>query len=793
MTSFGRFALRGFWVVGAALALLPAAPVHADWWSENVEVHGFARTESRFNSPGFKVQDGIQLNSLRADLNFETTIDIYDGDKLKVSNFSVLRPSYDAVYELYPHIYGKRAKGGKFGTQTGALFGDPGIPKKARDGKDFRGAGNGVTNEFRYVNGDVAFLLFGENNPALVVDDVVFFGSLVSPASPRSSKVPSIGRAPTADTFRRSRDVLTGFLPGLFGVPQGVADSFIAPLAGSVAMASQPLGTPLRSPAQIDAGLPALGNRKSFKQSPFGINDRQSQLATDCRDNAHPYCFVREFYFNFEYGDSLLKVGKQQIVWGKSDAFRLQDIVNPLDLGLRSIFVPLEDQRIPTLSADFVQTLGQVGPLQDVSLELVWVFDRFLPIQVGQCGDPRAFSAACQGRQDVGAYTAIGIAIAEVEERDWKLKNTEPGFRLEFVLPQPQISFSLSGFLGFQDLPVARLRNPYSVDNPNPGALLLLQTLSAAQAQMSPVPSFDPYSASSIRTAGATLAGTYSTLVNVICGSAVASGDTGALASCIGGNNQGFAGAGIAPGFQINQLLLPFQGGPFTLEYPRVFTLGASADYQIPGVDSILRFEMAYDFGRSIQDTGEPDLIDQSDVISAVVGVDLNPFIKFLNPNRTSFVSGQLFAEHILNYDDEGNDRRFVPDRTQLIATLFMQNFFRNDGLIVTNFLAYDVNAQALAAGPSVKYILNDQISFEFGANIVLAKRQKRPLRNLCAGAADTVDCLVNPSLQQAGNFQGLNRGLVRKTQSPFFSAESFGDELNEDRDEIFFNITYQF
>ena len=785
MTTLGRVAARGFWVIGAALVLLSTTPVHADWWSENVEVHGFARTEARFNSPGFKFQDGIQANALRADLNLETTINIFEGDKLKISNFSILRPSYDAVYEVYPDLYGKRARGGQLGTQTLN-------PKAARDGKDFPGAGNGVANEFRLVNGDVAFFLTGEQNPALVVDDVVFFGSLVSPATPRSRKVPSIGRAPTADTFRMSRDVLTReTMPG--GVLFGLPDALIDPLRGSIAMASQPLGTPLRSPAQIDAGLPAFGDRKSFKQSPFGINDRQAELATDCRDNAHPYCFVREFFFNIEYGDSLLKVGKQQIVWGKSDAFRLQDIVNPLDLGLRSIFVPLEDQRIPTLAADFVQTIGDVGPLQDVSLELVWVFDRFLPIQVGQCGDPRAFSAACQGRQDVAAFTAIGIAVAEVDEREWKLKNTEPGFRLEFLVPEPQISFSLSGFLGFQDLPVARLRNPYSVDNPNPGALLLLQTLAAAQGQPSPVPSFDPYSAASIRAAGSAVAGTYNTLVNLICADSVASGNTGALASCISGNNQGFAPAMLAPGLQINQLLLPFAGGPFTLEYPRVFTLGASADYQIPGADAILRTELAYDFGRSIQDTGEEDLIDHSDVVQALVGIDINPFIRFLNPNRTAFVSGQVFVEHIISHENDGGNRRFVPDETNVIATLFMQNFFRNDGLIVTNFLAYDVNAKALAAGPSIRWILNDQISFEFGANIVLGRTQKRAIRNLCPNGVDTVACLTDPTQQQAGAFQGINRGLVRQTQSPFFGAESFADELNEDRDEIFFNVTYQF
>jgi hypothetical protein len=784
-TTFGHCALRAG--LALATAMLWAAPAHADWFSENVEVHGFLRSESRFNSPGFKFKDGIQLNALRTDLNIETTINIYEGDKLKISNFSILRPSYDAVYDLYPNVFGKRARGGQFGTQNLD-------PKAAREGKDFPGAGSGIENEFRFVNGDVAFFLTGQNEPALVVDNTVFFGSLVAPATPRSRKVPDVGRAPTADTFRTSRDVLTGFLPAF-------AQPALDPLRGSLAMASRDLSTPLRSPALIDAGAPAFGDRKSFKQAPFGVNDRQAELATDCRDNAHPYCFVRELYFNFEYGDSLLKIGKQQIVWGKSDAFRLQDIVNPLDLGLRSIFVPLEDQRIPTLAADFVQTLGDVGPLQDVSLELVWVFDRFLPIQLGQCGEPRAFSGACQGRSDVASHSAIGVSVAEVDEREWKLKNTEPGFRVEFLLPDPAISFSVSGFLGFQDLPVARLRNPFSVDNPNPGALLLTQALSgvqAAQGLVAPgaVPAFDPYDAASIRGAGQALAANYSLLTSLICGGLAAANDVGGLRSCIAGSHDRFQVPGlldVPAGFQINQLLLPFTGGEFTLEYPRVFTLGGSADYQIPGADAILRTEFAYDFGRSIQDTGEADLIDHSDVVQALVGVDFNPFIRFLNPNRTAFVSGQVFVEHILSYDDKGNNRRFVPDRTNTIATLFMQNFFRNDGVIVTNFLAYDLNARALAAGPSIRYVINDNLSFEFGAAIVLGRSEKRSIRNLCAGAEDTVACLSDPNQQQAGSFQGINRGLVARTQSPFFSAESFGDELNEDRDEIFFNLTYQF
>ena len=89
--------------------------------------------------------------------------------------------------------------------------------------------------------------------------------------------------------------------------------------------------------------------------------------------------------------------------------------------------------------------------------------------------------------------------------------------------------------------------------------------------------------------------------------------------------------------------------------------------------------------------------------------------------------------------------------------------------------------------------MINDNLSLEFGANIVLGRTEKRAIRNLCPNGTDTVACLTDPNQQQAGAFQGINRGLVRQTQSPFFGAESFADELNEDRDEIFFNVTYQF
>ena len=42
--------------------------------------------------------------------------------------------------------------------------------------------------------------------------------------------------------------------------------------------------------------------------------------------------------------------------------------------------------------------------------ELVWVVDRFKPLQVGQCGDFWAFTAACEGRADAGEASPSWIS-----------------------------------------------------------------------------------------------------------------------------------------------------------------------------------------------------------------------------------------------------------------------------------------------------------------------------------------------------------------------------------------------
>jgi len=766
----------------ASTALGSPQAASAGWWEEGLEVHGFARSTAHFNSPSLDIGEAIQLNSFRNEINFETELGIYNGEDLSIKLFGVLRPTYDAVYDLYPDTFGKRADAGAPGTQIGAnLLGATATmtnPSDLRDGKSAAGAGGGIDGVFRYSNADIQFLFTGRTSPGLSIDNKVFYGNTLAPASPRGSRQPKVGGVPTLDGFTR----------GTIAFNQGLPPNTLFPALQASVNRAQAAGRDIRAPLVSPLQTELLEARSTFRQLPVDVNATEGELQTDCFDNAHPTCFLRELYFEVEMGETLIRAGKQQIVWGKTDAFRLQDIVNPIDLGQRSIFDPLEDRRIPTLAIDAIRTFGDVGSFQDVSAELVLVVDRFSPVQLGQCGDPQAFTAACEARTDVAAHGTVGFSVAGVEERDWQIKNFEPGFRFEFRQPEPSISYSVSGFWGFQDEPVLRLRNQYSVNNPNPGGLLFLQKLGVADqlagmglGAIAPrfTGGFDPYNQAEVIQTAAEVQGIYSLLFGPGGALCPDTGDPGTKAACIS-----------ASGAQI--LNFPFQGGEVRLEYPRVFTLGASADYQIPGADGILRLEAAFDNDRHIADSSEFDLNNESDVVRAAIGVDFNPFLPFISKARTSFLSAQIFAEHILQYTDDGNGRRMIPDETQVITTFFMQNFFRNDSVTLTNFVAYDWNAGAVATGPSIKWVLTNELFVEVGANIVWGRRQKKPLRNLCAGGPLTEACLGDLAQQQAGSFQGINDNFAGRSEGPFF-AESFGDHIQEDKDEIFFGVTYQF
>jgi hypothetical protein len=803
------------WTVRALLGIalfLPAAAARGDWWSENVEIHGFARSELYARWPDFQGSSDATVSSWRTELDLETDVHLYDEGDLRVGFFGVVRPIFDSVYELSSERWGDRAKGADPSPQPpeNRVLYDPldfgaSISHRASEGQPFDRHGACLRGEFCLANGDVGSLFSNEREPSLMIDDVVFFGTTTAPWRPRRDGGRAGGNA-TGNTYldylgldfspNSAREVagrtrLTAALAPLFGPAAAmVAQQFVATgttaLGNSLNLASQPLSTPLN----FAAG--ALGTDKNFRQAPFDVNRRENALAFDCLDNAHPWCIVREAFFQVDWRDTSVRLGRQQVVWGKTDAFRLQDIVNPIDLGYHNVFPELEERRIPQLALDVIQSFGDVGPLQDLSLELVWNFDRFVPLQFGQCGEPYAYTLACQGRADAGAHQLFNFALGRVDEVEWKLGNTEPGLRAEFRIPEPSLSFSFSFYYGHQDLPAAKFENPYSVANPNPAALLFLQgqgigsvvELLTGMAGTPWTTGFDPYDTSpgsGLQQANALLVGAWQGLFNAApppIGCAGLAGD--ALASCA--NN-------------FLSLALPWTASEYELRYPRIWTLGASVDYQISDWDTILRLEFAYDIDRAINNTAKADAWDESDVFLAAIGIDRPTYFPFLNRDRTALLSFQTFFEHVMDYDGGGGaGDGMVVYETNIITTFLNEHYWRNDSLVLRNFVAYDWKADAFIWGPSFKWVINQNLSATIGFNFLVGDSDREhDLRHLCPGSGGGLDCIGDPASWNPGQWQALNRDLEPRSASPWWSRQGFADRFQARRDELWVGVTYQF
>ncbi len=89
---------------------------------------------------------------------------------------------------------------------------------------------------------------------------------------------------------------------------------------------------------------------------------------------------LRELYWEKNIGNHYLTLGKQQIVWGKTDGLKLLDIVNPQSY-IEFILEDFEESRSPLWSANVEFNTGENSTLQ-----LLWIFDKSvhtLPTQEG--------------------------------------------------------------------------------------------------------------------------------------------------------------------------------------------------------------------------------------------------------------------------------------------------------------------------------------------------------------------------------------------------------------------------
>jgi len=180
--------------------------------------------------------------------------------------------------------------------------------------------------------------------------------------------------------------------------------------------------------------------------------------------------FIRELYITADRelsnGDILnISFGKQQVIWGKTDLFRVLDVINPVDYSRHNIYDELEDIRIPQWMLTAEWRMGPNKVLDDSNLSFIWNIDKFRPNNLGTCGQPyKIIDAGCFFSSYLNLGPGIPI-IHDVEDPDWSLKNTQIGFKWEGVYKDT--TFSLNALHYRQQLPSLHFReNPAAPGTP---------------------------------------------------------------------------------------------------------------------------------------------------------------------------------------------------------------------------------------------------------------------------------------------------------------------------------------
>jgi len=379
--------------------------------------------------------------------------------------------------------------------------------------------------------------------------------------------------------------------------------------------------------------------------------------------------FVRELYAKktIDLGggkDLFVKVGKQQVVWGRTDLFRVLDVINPVDYSRNNIYDELSDIRIPMWIAQAEYRMGASESMQDRNFQIVWNFDKFRANNLGQCGSPNAILdagcffrgmanlwdnggtvanfAAAPGIASAANFGPGQIGIRDVKLPAWSLSNTQIGGKYEGVTMNG-LSFSLNALHYRSQLPS-------------------LRGFGTGEATINPA--------------------------------------TGAP--------------------ETSKKLIAFD-----MHFPRVNLLGGSLDFQVPAASATVRMEGAMTWGEEFANSMQDGLYSRNRVWRSVIGVDRPTFIPFISATSATLISAQLFYQHIFDHEQQQSVYGPIgmPDwKDNFIGTLLIKGFLKNGTVSPQIVFAHDYRAQATATAPQVEWNVSNDVKLTIGANYKMAQ-----------------------------------------------------------------------
>lgn len=485
-------------------------------------------------------------------------------------------------------------------------------------------------------------------------------------------------------------------------------------------------GVPVR-PCDVDSrGCRNFGSYGNLSESQLEAPEFNSRLD-----------FLREVYAKKTYTvadgkEMFVKIGRQQVVWGRTDLFRVLDVINPVDYSRNNIYDELSDIRIPMWIAQAEYRMGASDTMQDRNVQLIWNFDKFRPNNLGQCGTPNVIlDAGCFFRGMANLWDNGGtvanfagngtvatdfgphqIGIRNVNLPDWSLKNTQLGVKYEGVT-KDALSFSLNLLTYRSQLPSLHAINGNGTVNP-----------------------------------------------------------------FTGGNGNI---AGVAP---VSNLIA------FDMYFPRVNLVGGSMDFQLPSVGAAVRMEGAYTSGEEFANTARSQLYSKNNVFRSVIGIDRPTFIPFISNTSATLISAQLFWQHIFSHElyKRPLGEAGMPDwEDSFIGTLLMKAFLKNGTVSPQVIFAHDFQARASAVSPQVEWNVSNDLKLTFGANYKFANGNSHYKFDDCR-SCNPYDPFTSYG---AGQAVGQSYGLGGLEPLGRFRAGPIGAAFKEN--DIYVRVNYKF
>lgn len=478
----------------------------------------------------------------------------------------------------------------------------------------------------------------------------------------------------------------------------------------------------------------------------FGGYGNQKRSELEMPEFNDRFDFVRELYAKktFDLGggkDLFLKIGKQQVVWGRTDLFRVLDVINPVDYSRNNIYDELSDIRIPMWIMQAEYRMGASESMQDRNFQIVWNFDKFRPNNLGQCGSPNVIlDAGCFFRGMANLWDNGGtvanfagngvvatnfgpgvIGIRDVNLPEWSLSNTQIGGKYEGVTMNG-LSFSLNALHYRSQLPSL---HAFGGSEPTKHGLAGV-----------------PYAAI------------------------------------------GWPGPADAtfPATTLSKKLIAFD-----VHFPRVNLLGGSLDFQLPAIGAAVRMEGAMTWGEEFANSMRDELYSKNRVWRSVIGIDRPTFIPFISETSATLISAQLFYQHIFNHQTEEAPLGrigMVDWKDNFIGTLLIKGFLKNGTVSPQIIFAHDFQAQATAVAPQVEWNMTNDLKLTLGANYKIAEGRDRWKFDDCRACG--------PFTQfSATGVKGDNFGMTGMEPLGRFRAGPIGAAWKEN--DIFLRLNYKF